>query len=146
MMCCEVRIGGLLSIEGRAIGKDFQHKGLGTLALREILATENVQTAASVTRNPAVPRLMSKAFHIVSPDLEMPDALHHFKHNEHVRELTEIYAKHIDVRAEDVPFVVGRYGNGLYGFDDPGETMALPQISDYPGNGIIMIATEKREA
>lgn len=104
----------------------------------------DVQAVASVTRNPAVPRLMGKAFHVVSPDLSAADPLHHYKESALVRHISEVYAKYVGGDPEVAPFVYDRYGNGLYGHEDPGRLMALPEIANHPGNGIIMVATAKR--
>lgn len=137
----------MLSIEGRAIRKDFQGKGLGTLALSDILRLTGAQAAASVTRNPAVLALMRKAFHIVSPDLTADDPLHRVTSHKLVRHLTEVYARHVSADVRDIPFVYGRYGNGLYGTTDPGRAMrALPDIANTPGNGVIMVAVSRRHS
>lgn len=137
-------IGDLLSIEGRAIRREYQGNGIGTLALYDLLDTHDVESAASVTRNPAIPRLMTNGFYTVSPDLDNPDPLRHFKSNIRVRELTEVYAEHIGSEPAALPFAISRYEGGLYGYTDPGEQMGIPQISDYPENGIIMVATDRR--
>jgi len=141
-----VRIGDLLSIEGRAIHKAFQGRGLGTTALYEVLANTDIFAAASVTRNPAVPKLMSKAFRVVSPDLGAPDPLHAFHSSPLVYDVTDFYAQHIGANPAETPLVRGRYGEGLYGLDDPGQGMtALPEVQLNPGDGIIMVAIERRE-
>lgn len=145
MIFCGGRIGNVLSIEGRAIRKDFQGRGFGTQALRDIVQTENVQAAASVTRNPAVPFLMHKVFRVVSPDLSAAEPLHYFDNVSEVRDLTEVYARHVAADPAELPFVRGRYGEGLYGFDDPGRDMlGLPGIAENPGDGIIMVALDRR--
>jgi hypothetical protein len=136
----------LLTIEGRAIRQDCQGQGLGTLALKQLLANVNVDAVASVTRNPAVPKLMTKVFHIVSPDLSSPDPLHYFKSSRLIQHMTNSYAEHIGAAVEDQPFVCNRYGDGLYGGYDPGREMTcLPQISNNPSNGIIMVAMAQKE-
>lgn len=140
------RIGDLLSIEGRAIKREYQGNGIGTVALYDLLDTHDFQAAASVTRNPAIPRLMANGFYTVSPDPEHHDPLHHFKRNDRVKELTEAYAEHIGAKHEDLPFALGRYEGGLYGYADPGHDMGIPEIADNPENGIIMIATDRRFA
>jgi hypothetical protein len=110
------------------------------------LDTHDIEAAASVTRNPAIPKLMTSGFYTVSPDLEHHDPLHHFKNNPRMRELTEVYAEHIGAPATDLPFAFGRYEGGLYGYADPGQAMSIPEIADDPENGIIMIATDRRVA
>lgn len=139
-------IGDLLSIEGRAIKREFQGNGVGKLALHDMIDTYDVHAAASVTRNPAIPRLMANGFHTVSPDLTYHDPLHHFKQNDRIRELTEVYAEHLGANPDGLPFALGRYKGGLYGYTDPGNAMGIPEITDDPENGIIMIATDRRAA
>jgi hypothetical protein len=133
----------LLSIEGRAIRREHQGQGLGTLALHDILEATGAPMAASVTRNPAVPKLMTRAFHTVLPDLTAPDALHTMQRAD-VQEATELYASHVGADPADAPFVFGRYTGGLYGGTDPGAHMPLTEITSDPENGIIMIATDRR--
>ncbi len=88
---------------------------------------------------------MRSAFRVVSPDLGADDPLHYFKDRGLVRHLCDVYARHVGANPEDVPFIYGRYGNGLYGRDDPGEKMTgLPEIVNQPGNGIIMVAIGRR--
>jgi hypothetical protein len=89
---------------------------------------------------------MTNGFYTVSPDLEHHDPLHHFKRNDRVRELTEVYAEHIGASPDDLPFALGRYEGGLYGYADPGQAMGIPEIANDPENGIIMIATDRRFA
>ena len=102
--------------------------------------------AASSTRNPAIPRLMAYAFHTVLPDMQAPDPLRHLVRPD-VFEVAEDYAVHIGADPAEVPFVLGRYIGGLYGGPDPGLGMRnLLEISTNPENGIIMIATDRREA
>ena len=138
-------IGGLLSIEGRAIRPEYQGKGLGTLALSGILKVTNVPAAASVTRNPAVLRLMTTGFQIVSPDMGAGDPLHYFRNDERVQEATEVYGRHVVADPQSLPFVYDRYTGGLYGESDPGQNLtALPQVANNPENGVIMAAVERR--
>jgi hypothetical protein len=106
---------------------------------------DDIQAAASVTRNPAVPRLMANGFYTVSPDLEHPNPLHHFKRNRLVRHLTEVYGSHVDADPGELPFAIGRYQGGLYGYTDPGLRMAgIPEVTDNPDNGVIMVAVDRR--
>ena len=122
--------GQLLSIEGRAIRSDFQGRGLGSAALRELLLTEpDVVAAASCTRNPAIPRLMSRYFGKVSPDISHANPLHYYETDEFVRYFTEQYGNHVNVLPQDAPFAYGRYVGGLYGHDDPGANfLGVPQL------------------
>lgn len=142
---CQAAIGNLLSIEGRAFRRETQGRGLASLALREIIQDENITAAASVTRNPVILHVMRKSFATVSPDVHAADPLHHFKNSQVVRELTELYGAHVGAPHETLPFALGRYGNGLYGCDDPGLALTqLPEITAHPGNGVIMLATDRR--
>jgi hypothetical protein len=143
---CGAVIGNVLSIEGRAIRSEYQHQGLGTLALYDILDSEDVQAAASVTRNPAVPRLMANGFYTVSPDLNAPQPLHHMMRDARVQHVTEVYARHVGVDPADAPFAFGRYAGGLYGSTDPGRCMPIPEIAGNPENGIIMVALDRMRA
>ncbi len=114
------------------------------MALHDIVESDRIEAAASVTRNPAVPRLMASSFYTVSPDLQAADPLHHFKDDGLVRHLTEVYATHVEADPSTLPFVPGRYGDGLYGGDDPGRRLTmLPEIAEHPGNGIIMVAIDR---
>jgi hypothetical protein len=136
----------VLSIEGRAIRPEFQGQGLGSLALHEILQTEkDITAAASVTRNPAVPRLMHKAFYTVSPDLQAEDPLHLVRNDGVLREISEDYSEYVGADPAETPLVRGRYEGGLYGGDDPGRGMrGLPEVSEHPANGVIMVAMDRR--
>ena len=111
-----------------------------------MLDTYDIESAASVTRNPAIPRLMANGFYTVSPNMDSPDPLGVYKQNERVRRLTEMYAQHVDARVDDLPFVFGRYEGGLYGYEDPGRQIGIPELADDPESGIIMIATDRRPA
>lgn len=137
----------MLSVEGRAISPAYQGNGLGTLALHDTLQQyDDVRAAASITRNPAIPRLMAKAFHTVSPDLNHPNPLRPFVHDDRIRTLTEMYARHTDTATETLPFAVDRYQGGLYGGVDPGQNMIdIPEIAGYPENGIVMIAIDRKD-
>lgn len=111
-----------------------------------MLDVYDIESAASVTRNPAIPRLMASGFHTVSPDLDSDDPLHHYGRNEKVRALTETYAEHIGASPADLPLVVGRYEGGLYGYDDPGRHIGIPELAADPESGIIMVATDRRQS
>lgn len=90
---------------------------------------------------------MAKGFRVVSPDLNAPDPLQPFTQNTAVRQLTELYAQHVDADPTALPLVPDRYTGGLYGGPDPGVGMAavgLPQLAQHPEHGIIMVATERR--
>jgi hypothetical protein len=109
------------------------------------LHEEDITAAASVTRNPAVLGLMHKSFSTVSPDITAENPLHLFENNPTVQELTELYAAHVDAPMEALPFALRRYGDGLYGQEDPGVALTqLPVIAGHPGNGVIMVATNRR--
>ncbi len=138
--------GLLLSIEGRAISREFQGKGLGSTALRELLLSEpEAIAAASCTRNPAIPRLMSRYFTTVSPDIKDTNPLHFYNDNEIIRYLTAVYGEHVNASPADLPFTYGRYTGGLYGADDPGAAFpGLPELQISPENGMIMVATGRR--
>lgn len=100
---------------------------------------------ASVTRNPAVLRLMAKFFRIVSPDLDDPDPFHHLKDDKLVQHLTKVYGRHVGADPAHLPMVVGRYTGGLYGGADPGKNIKqLPAIARHPENGMVMIALDRR--
>ncbi|HSX34143.1 MAG TPA: hypothetical protein VLF62_00685 [Candidatus Saccharimonadales bacterium] len=143
MKCCRGHIGDLLSIEGRAIKREYQGRGLGKTALQQILATEQFDAAASVTRNPAVLKVMQSGFCTVSPDLRAADPLHYMR-DPLLRELASVYSAHIGSDPKDAPFVPGRYTGGLYGGEDPGRGMAaLPQLAANPENGVMMLAADK---
>ena len=130
----------MLSIEGRAIRREYQGLGLGALSVRKLIQEEDFDAAASVTRNPAVLRLMRKHFYTVSPDLSDPDPLYYMD-NLVIGHVVDVYGKHVGADPQDLPFVHGRYTGGLYGYADPGRGMeALPQIADNPESGIIMVA------
>lgn len=141
--CCGVRIGDLLSIEGRAIRREYQGHGLGKAALQEILRTEQFDAAASVTRNPAVLKVMQSGFCTVSPDLRAADPLHSMR-DPLLQELAQVYSAHIGSNPAEAPFVNGRYTGGLYGGVDPGAGIAaLPQLANHPENGVMMLAVDK---
>jgi hypothetical protein len=145
MTCCGADIGDLVSIEGRAIQRVHQGTGLGTLALHQLLdAHPDIAAAASVTRNPAIPRLMTRGFNVVSPDLGHENPLHHYKNNRLLRHLTEVYGAHVGADPATLPLVPNRYTGGLYGYADPGQHMGIPQLAESPEHGIIMIATERK--
>lgn len=143
MTCFGGSIGNALSIEGRAIRRDYQALGLGSLSLRELTLEEKFDAVVSVTRNPAVLRLMRRHFYTVSPDLTDPDPLHYMG-DPMVSHVVDMYGEHIGADPRDLPFVHGRYTGGLYGYADPGRAMgALPQIADKPESGIIMVAMDE---
>lgn len=143
MTCSGGSIGNLLSIEGRAIRREHQALGLGALSLRKLIQEEEFDAVASVTRNPAVLRLMRKHFYTVSPDLSDPDPLH-YMNDSVVSHVVDVYGKHIGADPQDLPFVHGRYTGGLYGYTDPGRGMdVLPQIADNPESGVIMVAMDE---
>ena len=98
---------------------------------------------ASVTRNPAVLRLMRKHFFTVSPDLNDPDPLYHMQ-DRLIAHLVEVYGRHVGADPKDLPFVHSRYTGGLYGYADPGRDMdKLPQIASNPESGVVMIAMDQ---
>lgn len=143
MTCFGASIGDLLSIEGRAIRRAHQAKGLGGLSLKKLLAEEQFDAVASVTRNPAIVRLMRKGFLTVLPDLSDPDPLHHMR-DPVVRHLVQTYGRHIGADEASLPFVHGRYKGGLYGYADPGEQMnVLSEIANSPESGVIVIAMDE---
>jgi hypothetical protein len=89
---------------------------------------------------------MTKGFHIVSPDLATPDPLHLAHEHALVRHLTEVYGAHIGADPAQLPFALGRYEGGLYGYADPGQAMTnIPEIADNPENGIIMVAVGRKQ-
>jgi len=137
-------IGDLLSIEGRAIRQAYQGNGVGKLALVDLVDTYDIQAAASVTRNPAIPRLMRTAFSIVSPDPANADPLHAYHNNSQVRAFTEVYAEHIGADTATLPIVPGRYEGGLYGYADPGLAMGIPEIESSNESGVVMVAVNRR--
>lgn len=113
------------------------------MALRQMVATYHFDAAASVTRNPAIPRVMRECFHGVMPDLTAEDPLRHMR-DPLFGHLATIYARHIGSDPHDAPFVPGRYTGGLYGADDPGQGMArLPGMAENPENGIMMLAADR---
>lgn len=135
----------ILSIEGRAIRPEYQNQGLGSLALKDILQKiPNITAAASVTRNPAVLKLMGKNFRTVSPDLGAVDPLHFVKENDRVQKVSTIYAEHIGADSAQIPFVFDRYAGGLYGDNDLGKAMPISEIAQNPQHGIIMVAIDRR--
>jgi hypothetical protein len=140
-----VVIGDLLSIEGRAIKQAYQGNGIGRLALIDLIGAYDIQAAASVTRNPAIPRLMLNGFKVVSPNPTQPNPLHAYRHNDRVRAFTEVYAEHINAETASLPIVPGRYEGGLYGYTDPGRNMGIPEIEADKENGVIMVAIDRRE-
>ncbi len=136
-------IGNLLSIEGRAIRRAHQANGLGMLSLKKLIAEEDYVAMASVTRNPAIIKLMRKAFYTVLPDLTDADPLHPMQ-DKVVRHLVNVYGRHVGADPRDLPFVHGRYKGGLYGYADPGKGLeGLPQIAGSPESGIVMIAMDE---
>lgn len=116
---------------------------MGGLSLKKLLAEEQFDAVASVTRNPAIVRLMGKGFFTVLPDLNDPDPLHHMR-DPLIRHLVQAYGAHIGADEASLPFVHGRYKGGLYGYTDPGEGMnALPEIANNPESGVIVIAMDE---
>lgn len=150
-MLCTKRLtavfGDIVSIEGRAIRQEFQGQGLGSLALRHLLKQDNsIVAAASVTRNPAVPKVMSKCFAKVAPDLSAIQPLEIYN-DPQIKTIMEAYGNYLGISPQNLPFAVGRYKGGLYGYEDVGKQMdKIPQIANYPENGIIMAAINRRES
>jgi len=145
-MSCRGIIGGkLLSVEEQAIRKEFQHRGLGVLSLYDVLqAEEGVQAAALVTRSSTAVRLLGNGFGTVSPDLAAIEPLHHRKHNQLVRHLTAVYAKHVGATPRHAPYVHDYYEDGLYGDPDPAVQLGcLPEVTNYPRNGVIAVALDR---
>ncbi len=136
----------LLSHDGRAIVKEFQGRGLARVALTALLKDDDLHicAAAGATRNPAVPKVMASSFNTVSPDITRPDdPLHHYRDDPSVQYITDVYARHIGADLEHLPFT-HRYGDGLYGKDDPGQRMPLAQIRETPGMAVIAVAVNKK--
>lgn len=89
---------------------------------------------------------MKKGFYTVLPDLDDPAPMHNMS-DPLVRHLVNVYGKHIGANSRELPFVHGRYGEGLYGGGDPGRGMhTIPEIANSPGTGVVMIALDKVHA
>lgn len=137
MMCCGVRFGDVLALEGRALRPEVQRRGFGSKALRIMLDRTGIDRAATVTRNPATVRLVATNFRVVSPDLRAPRPLH-LASDAEIAAITQEYAQHIDSQGP-LPVVTGRYEpSGLYGGQDPGRKMPIPQVAQNVTNAVIV--------
>ncbi|MBV2357152.1 GNAT family N-acetyltransferase [Streptomyces sp. J2-1] len=135
---------GLWSIEGRATLTAYQGMGLGALALARFLEVTGAETVVSVTRNPAVCRLMARRFTVCLPDLDpaAADPLRPLEHSA-VRDAVKRYADHLDAADNPLPFLENRYPGGLYGAADPGRAMPFPELAGHPANGMITVGTNR---
>ncbi|USX55493.1 GNAT family N-acetyltransferase [Lentzea sp. HUAS12] len=123
-------------VEGRAITPAHQRGGLGTRCFREFVDTTGANAVATVTRNPAVCRMMAAEFRTVLPDLASDRPLRTL-HHPGIATAVRSCAAHLGADAAGLPFIRDRYPGGLYGVRDPGLRMPLPEISRDPSCGII---------
>jgi len=130
-------------IEGRAIAAAHQRRGLGRGAFRDFLDTTGAAGVASVTRNPATCRITSAEFSAVLPDLTHSDPLGGLRSAE-MSAAIEAYAEHLCVPRDELPFVRNRYPGGLYGREDPGSEMPMPEVRDDPACGVILVGLHRR--
>jgi hypothetical protein len=77
------------------------------MALKDAALAVNAQAVAAVTKDSAIPRLVGKVFHIVSPDYTSANPLHRLENHPLVRHITEVYAEHIGTTTDGVPFTPG---------------------------------------
>ncbi|MGZ3146387.1 GNAT family N-acetyltransferase [Lentzea chajnantorensis] len=129
---------GLWVVEGRAITPAHQRGGLGTRCFREFVDTTGASAVATVTRNPAVCRMMAAEFRTVLPDLTSDRPLRTL-HHPGVAMAVRTYAAHLGADGAGLPFIRNRYPGGLYGVRDPGLRMPLPEISRDPSCGVITV-------
>lgn len=137
------RESGLWIIEGRAITPAHQGGGLGTRCFREFVDTTGATAVATVTRNPAVCRMMAAEFRTVLPDLTSDRPLQTV-HHPGVATAVRRCAGHLGVDVAALPFIRNRYPGGLYGVRDPGLRMPLPEISRDPSCGIITVGVGRK--
>ena len=132
------RESGLWIIEGRAIAPAHQRGGLGTRCFREFVDMTGANAVASVTRNPAVCRMMAAEFRTALPDLASDCPLQTLRHPG-VAAAVRCYAGHLGAEVAELPFLRNRYPDGLYGARDPGLRMPLAAINRDPSCGIITV-------
>ncbi|MFC0112544.1 GNAT family N-acetyltransferase [Kibdelosporangium aridum] len=92
----------LLSVEGRAIAREHQRRGLGVRALQGLLEVTDASMIASVTRSPAIPKLMKHAFYTILPDLSALNPFHPVERHD-VREAAECYARYAGADPVNMP-------------------------------------------
>ncbi|KJK42531.1 hypothetical protein UK23_36720 [Lentzea aerocolonigenes] len=137
------RESGLWIVEGRAIAPAHQRGGLGTRCFREFVDTTGANAVATVTRNPAICRMMAAEFRTVLPDLTSDRPLRTLRDPE-VATAVRRYAAHLGIDVAEPPFLRNRYPGGLYGVRDPGLRMPLPEISRDPSCGVITVGVGRK--
>ncbi|WP_055546861.1 GNAT family N-acetyltransferase [Streptomyces sp. NBRC 110028] len=138
---------GHWAIEGRATRTAYQGMGLGMRAFAGFLDVTRADIVTSVTRNPAVCRLMAHHFEVSLPDLRPSahDPLWPLKRRG-VSDAMRRYADHLDVSHDRLPILENRYPSGLYGVADPGKGMPLPDLANHPEHGMIAVGVGRQQA
>ncbi|KOV83935.1 GNAT family N-acetyltransferase [Nocardia sp. NRRL S-836] len=134
---------GLWVVEGRAIAPAHQRGGLGTRCFRDFLDTTGANAVATVTRNPAICRMMAAEFRTVLPDLSSDRPLRTLHHSG-IATAVRHYAGHLGADVAELPFIRNRYPGGLYGVRDPGLRMPSPEISRDPSCGVITVGVGRK--
>lgn len=126
-------------LEGIAVKKAYQSKGLGLHALTACVQERKLTYLTATTRNPATVKIMGGVGSRAVPDIRAEDPFAHSS-DEKIRRALMYAAQHKNLAEgyrATMPFLPGRYPQGLYGAD-PGVGMQIPFITEDETNAFLV--------